>query len=102
MNSNGSDTADRSILLVDDDPAIVRYLRHGFERRGYRVTTATDGVDAIELLRKQSFDGLAAAALVAAETVELVGRQQLAKGHAGDVLERVARLLDGRQRHQTA
>ncbi|MEZ4371534.1 MAG: sigma-54 dependent transcriptional regulator [Polyangiaceae bacterium] len=49
---------DRSILLVDDDPAIVRYLRHGFERRGYKVTSATDGVDAIELLRKQSFDGL--------------------------------------------
>ncbi|MGE0326601.1 MAG: sigma-54-dependent transcriptional regulator [Polyangiaceae bacterium] len=56
---NGSEaTLDRSILLVDDDPAIVRYLRHGFERRGYKVTSATDGVDAIELLRKQSFDGL--------------------------------------------
>lgn len=48
----------RSILLVDDDPAIVRYLRHGFERRGYRVTSATDGLDAIELLRRQVFDGL--------------------------------------------
>ncbi len=43
---------------MDDDPAIVRYLRHGFERRGYRVTSATDGLDAIELLRKQAFDGL--------------------------------------------
>ena len=59
MNQSVSESSTgRSILLVDDDPAIVRYLRHGFERRGYTVTSAADGLDAVELLRKQSFDGL--------------------------------------------
>jgi two-component system KDP operon response regulator KdpE len=41
--------ADRpTILVVDDEPAILRVLRAGLEARGYRVTTATKGQDAID------------------------------------------------------
>lgn len=36
------------ILVVDDDPAIRRYVKAGLERAGYLVSVAADGVEAIE------------------------------------------------------
>jgi two-component system, OmpR family, alkaline phosphatase synthesis response regulator PhoP len=42
-------TADaRPILVVDDDPKIVRLVRTYLERDGYRVTEAADGLQALE------------------------------------------------------
>ena len=32
-----------SVLIVEDDPAMLRGLRDNFEFEGYRVTTAADG-----------------------------------------------------------
>ena len=40
-----------SILLVDDDPFILRVYQESLSRRGARVATATDGVAAIQALR---------------------------------------------------
>jgi CheY-like chemotaxis protein len=36
-----------SILLVDDEPMILRVMRSALEKAGYQVDTATNGVDAL-------------------------------------------------------
>src|SRR5437588_1449157 len=45
-----------SVLMVDDTTAIREAIARSLMRRGCRVTTATNGVEALEILRKQSFD----------------------------------------------
>jgi DNA-binding response OmpR family regulator len=35
------------ILLVDDNPNVISFVRPALERAGYRVTTASDGLDAL-------------------------------------------------------
>lgn len=44
------------ILLVDDDPGITKPLARILEKAGFRVTVATDGEQALELLRTTKFD----------------------------------------------
>lgn len=44
------------VLLVDDDQLICLSLGKGLERKGYSVTTAENGSDAIGLLEKERFD----------------------------------------------
>ena len=46
----------RRILVVDDEPEIREMLRESLSRAGYEVHQAPDGKQAIELLRKQTFD----------------------------------------------
>jgi CheY-like chemotaxis protein len=41
--------AKRTILLADDDPAIRQILRRLLERENYRVLTAANGAEAVEL-----------------------------------------------------
>jgi DNA-binding response OmpR family regulator len=40
----------KSILIVEDDPALLRGLKDNFEARGYQVRTATDGQRALVAL----------------------------------------------------
>ena len=40
-----------TVLLVDDDPALLRTLSMNLEARGYRVTTAPDGESALASMR---------------------------------------------------
>ncbi len=47
-----------SILLVDDDPLILRSLAVVLEREGYEVTRAPGGVAAVEELKHSSFDAV--------------------------------------------
>jgi len=44
------------ILLTDDEPVILKTLSAAIEEMGYRVTTATNGEEALKLLRKQPCD----------------------------------------------
>ncbi len=44
------------ILLVDDDPLILRALKPALEKEGYRVTTADNGEAAVEMLESRHFD----------------------------------------------
>ncbi|QBE66409.1 response regulator [Pseudoduganella lutea] len=46
------------ILLVDDEPYVVRVLRLSLEREGYDVATAIDGHDALSKLAKRCPDVL--------------------------------------------
>jgi DNA-binding response OmpR family regulator len=43
----------RPILVVDDDAKIVRLVRTYLERDGYRVVTAADGAEALELIARE-------------------------------------------------
>ncbi|HWS58949.1 MAG TPA: response regulator transcription factor [Actinotalea sp.] len=43
-------------LVVDDEPALVRVVVAYLEREGFEVTTAADGVEALELARDATFD----------------------------------------------
>ena len=44
------------ILLVDDDPLILRALKPALDQEGYRVTTADNGESAVEMLESRHFD----------------------------------------------
>lgn len=45
-------SANKTILIVDDEPHIVHILRYKLERTGYRVETAEDGEEGYELAQK--------------------------------------------------
>ena len=45
-----------SILVVDDDPEIVTMLSTRLTKRGYKVSTASDGNKAIELAKREKPD----------------------------------------------
>jgi len=45
-----------SILVVDDDPEIVAMLNTRLSKRGYAVSTASDGASALEMAKGQRFD----------------------------------------------
>jgi two-component system KDP operon response regulator KdpE len=49
-------TAPLSVLLVDDEPAIRRFLRLSFDAEGYRVEEAGDGKAALDILRANAPD----------------------------------------------
>ena len=44
------------ILVVDDEKLLVKGVKFNLENEGYEVTPAYDGVTAVELARKESFD----------------------------------------------
>lgn len=44
------------VLVVDDEPAIRRFLRTSLGAEGYSVVEATDGEETLKLLRRNSFD----------------------------------------------
>jgi len=44
-----------SILVVDDDPRIVTFLERCLTEKGYQVTAASDGVEAVRRLREKPF-----------------------------------------------
>jgi CheY-like chemotaxis protein len=49
-------TKAHSILVVDDDPEIVTMISTRLGKRGYKVTTASDGAKAIELAKAEKPD----------------------------------------------
>ena len=46
------------VLVVDDEPAIVRFLRTSLTAQQYRVSEAEDGTKALDMLRQSTFDAL--------------------------------------------
>lgn len=46
----------KKILVVDDEPSIVTLLTFNLEKEGYKVTSAADGGEGLELALEQSFD----------------------------------------------
>jgi CheY-like chemotaxis protein len=50
MSPNPSD-ASSPILIIEDEPAVLWFVRTALERHGYSVVTASTGADALDLLR---------------------------------------------------
>jgi two-component system, OmpR family, KDP operon response regulator KdpE len=44
------------VLVVDDEPAILRFLRPGLSTQGYVVSEAHDGTTALDAIRRKSVD----------------------------------------------
>ncbi len=55
---NTSTRAAASLLLVEDDPQIVRAIAPAFEVSGYSVTVAGTGREAIDMVDRQYWDAL--------------------------------------------
>ena len=47
-----------SVLVVDDEPKVLRITKLSLEKAGYEVVTASDGVEALDILRETRFDVL--------------------------------------------
>jgi two-component system KDP operon response regulator KdpE len=47
-----------NIFVVDDEPAILRFLRTSLSAQQYRVSEAADGASALEMLARGSYDAL--------------------------------------------
>ncbi|HBN10353.1 MAG TPA: DNA-binding response regulator [Cyanobacteria bacterium UBA8530] len=41
------------ILVVDDEPSIVKSVQYSLEKEGYQVVTASDGLQAVEVARRE-------------------------------------------------
>ena len=46
------------VLLIEDEPAVMAYVRAALERSGYLVICCESGVDALRLLENGSFAGV--------------------------------------------
>lgn len=46
----------KKILIVEDDPIMIKYLESLFRDNGYDTCSATDGVEALEVLKKEKPD----------------------------------------------
>ena len=46
----------KKILVIDDDPVVVDYLVDLFQDNGYETCSATNGVEGMEVLRKEKPD----------------------------------------------
>ena len=58
MNHIGIKPASAPVLLIEDEPAVMAYVRAALERSGYQVVTAASGADALRLLRDGEFQGI--------------------------------------------
>jgi len=47
-----SDKVDKLILVVDDEPRMIRFIRMNLELEGYRVVEATNGLEAVDRVRE--------------------------------------------------
>ncbi len=46
----------KKIMIVDDDPVIVKYLENLFENNGYHTCVARDGSQGLDVLKKEKPD----------------------------------------------
>lgn len=58
MTQTGIKSASAPVLLIEDEPAVMAYVRAALERNGYHVVTADSGADALRLLADGEFQGV--------------------------------------------
>jgi DNA-binding NtrC family response regulator len=58
MTHTGIKPASAPVLLIEDEPAVMAYVRAALERSGYQVVTAASGADALSLLAGGEFQGI--------------------------------------------
>ena len=47
---------DKKVLVVDDDPVVIRLVKEILKNLGYQVETAKDGIDAMVLVKQERPD----------------------------------------------
>jgi DNA-binding NtrC family response regulator len=58
MTQTGTQPSSAPVLLIEDEPGVVAYVRAVLERNGYRVVTAESGAQALRLLADGEFHGV--------------------------------------------
>jgi len=58
MTQTGTKSASAPVLLIEDEPAVMAYVRAALERNGYHVVTAESGADALQMLASGNFQGI--------------------------------------------
>ncbi len=58
MNQPATKPAGPPVLLIEDEPAVMAYVRAVLERSGYSVVCTESGVDALGLLERGEFQGV--------------------------------------------
>ena len=58
MNLPATKPAGPPVLLIEDEPAVMAYVRAALERSGYSVVCSESGVDALRLLERGEFEGV--------------------------------------------
>jgi CheY-like chemotaxis protein len=58
MNGARPAKAVAPILLIEDEPSVIAFLRAALERRGYSVEHAANGAEGLEWLAKRDFAGV--------------------------------------------
>jgi CheY-like chemotaxis protein len=46
------------ILVIEDEPSVIAFLRAALQRKGYKVENAASGKDGLDLLRKGQYAGV--------------------------------------------
>jgi len=49
---------DLPVLVIDDEPAVVAFVRAALERSGYAVFAVSSGAEALDSLKKRNFRGV--------------------------------------------
>jgi DNA-binding NtrC family response regulator len=58
MTQTETRSASAPVLLIEDEPAVMAYVRAALERNGYHVVTAESGADALRMLAGGDFQGI--------------------------------------------
>ncbi len=54
----GTQAAPLPILVVEDEPSVMSFVRAALERKGYQVVPALSGTEALELLKQHEYLGV--------------------------------------------
>ncbi len=58
MTQTGTKPACAPVLLIEDEPAVMVFVRSALERNGYSVVCTESGADALQLLATSDFHGV--------------------------------------------
>ncbi len=58
MNQTGTKSAGAPVLLIEDEPAVMEFVRSALERNGYKVVCAESGAHALQLLSGGDYHGI--------------------------------------------
>jgi DNA-binding response OmpR family regulator len=64
LTQNGAHSRQPSVLLVEDDRSVRRYLEVTLQRSGYKVVTASDGLEAMKLALSTEIDAVVTDAIM--------------------------------------
>jgi two-component system NtrC family sensor kinase len=58
MSEQATSVAKLPVLIIEDEPSVMSFVKAALERAGYGVATANSGVEALPILESQEFLGV--------------------------------------------